>query len=50
VRNMFRVTERSGPQLRAGCQFVGLPGAADALIQRYILRMERECNPRHDDY
>ncbi len=42
VRNMFRVTERGGTELRAGCQFVGLPGTADALIQRYILRMERD--------
>ena len=46
VRNMFRVTERGGSELRAGCQFIGLPGAADALIQRYILRMERERNAR----
>ncbi|WP_018411491.1 flagellar brake protein [Methyloversatilis thermotolerans] len=46
VRNMFRVTERGGSELRAGCQFIGLPGAADALIQRYILRMERERSTR----
>lgn len=44
VRNMFRVTERGGTELRAGCQFIGLPGTADALIQRYILRMERDRN------
>ena len=42
VRNVFRVTERGGTELRAGCQFIGLPGSADALIQRYILRMEKE--------
>ena len=42
VRNVFRVTERGGSELRAGCQFIGLPGSADALIQRYILRMEKE--------
>jgi len=46
VRNMFRVTERGGTELRAGCQFIGLPAAADALIQRYILRMERDRNAR----
>lgn len=49
VRNMFRVTERSGTELRAGCQFIGLPASADALIQRYILRAERDRNARHDD-
>lgn len=42
VRNVFRVTQRGGTELRAGCQFIGLPGSADALIQRYILRMEKE--------
>ena len=42
VRNMFRVTERGGTELRAGCQFIGLPATADALIQRYILRIEQE--------
>jgi c-di-GMP-binding flagellar brake protein YcgR len=42
VRNVFRVTERGGTELRAGCQFIGLPNSADALIQRYILRMEQE--------
>jgi c-di-GMP-binding flagellar brake protein YcgR len=49
VRNMFRVTERSGSELRAGCQFIGLPGAADALIQRYIMRVDQERNRRPDD-
>ncbi len=46
VRNMFRVTERSGSELRAGCQFVDLPAAADVLIQRYILRLEHERGSR----
>jgi len=42
VRNTFRVTERGTTEVRAGCQFIGLPGTADALIQRYILRTEGE--------
>ncbi len=42
VRNLFRVTERGRAELRAGCQFVGLPAAADLMIQRYILRFETE--------
>lgn len=46
VRNLFRVTERGGSELRAGCQFVDLPAAADVLIQRYILRLEQERSSR----
>lgn len=46
VRNVFQVTEKSGVQLRAGCQFVGLPATASTLIQRYIMKMERERHQR----
>jgi c-di-GMP-binding flagellar brake protein YcgR len=41
VRNLFRVAVPGGSELRAGCQFVDLPAAADALIQRYIMRVEK---------
>lgn len=47
VRNLFRLTNRNGVEmLRAGCQFLDLPRNADTLIQRYILRIERERNAR----
>lgn len=42
VRNMFRVTAPGGSELRAGCRFVDLSAAADALIQRYIMHVEKE--------
>ena len=32
--------------LRAGCQFVRLPDSQVSMIQRYILRIERERNTR----
>lgn len=47
VRNLFRITNRNGvTMIRAGCQFLGLPGNAHALIQRYIFKIERERNAR----
>lgn len=43
VRNLFRVTQRNGVEvIRAGCQFIGLSGAIENTINRYILRVERE--------
>jgi flagellar brake protein len=43
VRSVFQVNNRTGGTMdRAGCEFVGLSNQATNLIQRYILRVERE--------
>jgi c-di-GMP-binding flagellar brake protein YcgR len=43
VRSVFRISAANGkPMLRAGCQFVRLPDSQVSMIQRYILRVERE--------
>ena len=45
VRNLFRITNRSGAELlRAGCEFADMPRGAEDTIQRYILKVERERN------
>lgn len=48
--HLLRVTEttnRSGVRaLRAGCVFVKLPGPMERLIQRYIMKIERERKAR----
>ena len=47
VRNIFEVTLRSGAQVtRAGCQFSNLPGPMLTLVQRYIIKVERERKAR----
>lgn len=47
IRNIFDVTLRSGSHVtRAGCQFTNLPGTMLTLIQRYIIRVERERKAR----
>ena len=47
VKSIFEVTLRSGALLqRAGCQFVALPGSMLTLIQRYIIKIERERKAR----
>lgn len=47
VRSVFRISAANGkPMLRAGCQFVRLPDSQVSMIQRYILRVERERNTR----
>jgi flagellar brake protein len=47
VRNVFDVTLRSGAQVaRAGCQFSNLPGPMLTLIQRYIIKVERDRKAR----
>jgi c-di-GMP-binding flagellar brake protein YcgR len=47
VRNLFRITNRSGAELlRAGCEFADMPRGAEDAIQRYILKVERERNAR----
>lgn len=43
IRNLQQTTRRSGQQvLRAGCVFVGIPNPHQAMIQRYIIRIDRE--------
>ena len=47
VRNVFDITLRSGLQVtRAGCQFSSLPGPMLTLVQRYIIKVERERKAR----
>jgi c-di-GMP-binding flagellar brake protein YcgR len=43
VRNVFEVTLRSGTRVRrAGCRFLHLPGPMASMIQRYIIKVERQ--------
>jgi flagellar brake protein len=43
IRASFDVTLRNGiKSIRTGAQFVNLPGTAQAIIQRYITRIDRE--------
>ena len=47
IRSVFEVETRTGGHLRrAGCEFVRLPGPMATLIQRYILKVERERKAR----
>lgn len=47
VRNQFEVTLPNGGRTkRAGCEFVKLSGPMLALIQRYIIKVERERKAR----
>lgn len=43
VRNLLEASRKSGPSvLRAGCVFIGIPAPHQAMIQRYIIRADRE--------
>ncbi len=43
VRNMLDVTMKSGQvSKRSGCQFLDLPSNMQVLLQRYIIKLERE--------
>ena len=43
VRNLFEATLRNGQKSkRAGCQFIDLPANMQSMIQRYIIKVERE--------
>jgi len=43
VRNSFPVTLRNGAVIkRTGCAFLELPSSQQAMIQRYIIRLERD--------
>jgi c-di-GMP-binding flagellar brake protein YcgR len=47
VRSIFEFTLRSGAKVRrSGCEFINLPGHMLTLIQRYIIRVERERKAR----
>lgn len=47
VRKTVEMSDRSGRRnLRIGCEFVNLPGARLAFIERYITRIERERKAR----
>lgn len=47
VLAIFEITLRNGTHVkRAGCQFVRLPGTMANLIQRYIIKTERERKAR----
>jgi c-di-GMP-binding flagellar brake protein YcgR len=47
VRNQFEITLRSGGRVRrAGCEFIALGGPMLTLVQRYIIKMERERKAR----
>ena len=47
VRSLFEITLKSGTQVRrAGCEFIKLPGPTATLIQRYIIKVERERKAR----
>jgi len=50
VRNTFETPLRNGAvSRRAGCMFVKLPPAAEAMLQRYIIRLERDRRARLTD-
>jgi c-di-GMP-binding flagellar brake protein YcgR len=47
IRNQFEITLRSGARVRrAGCEFVKLSGPMLTLVQRYIIKVERERKAR----
>lgn len=47
VRNQFEITLRNGSRVRrAGCEFIKLPGQMMTLVQRYIIKVERERKAR----
>ena len=47
VRSLFDIVLRNGARTRrAGCEFINLPGPMMTLIQRYIIKVERERKAR----
>ncbi|MGE0704748.1 MAG: flagellar brake protein [Vicinamibacterales bacterium] len=47
VRNAMEIAHPDGRiTQRAGCQFLGLPPGAEKMIQRYIMRLEKERRAR----
>lgn len=50
VRNTFEIPLRNGlVSRRAGCMFLKLPPASEAMVQRYIIRLERDRRARLTD-
>jgi c-di-GMP-binding flagellar brake protein YcgR len=50
IRNVFELTLRNGLKTRrAGCQFVNLSANMQSMIQRYIIKIERERRARELD-
>jgi c-di-GMP-binding flagellar brake protein YcgR len=50
LRNTYLVTLKNGAaSRRTGCQFVNLGPAQEAMVQRYIIRQERERRARSPD-
>lgn len=51
VRSLLDVVLRSGAHTRrAGCEFVNLPGPMMTLVQRYIIKVERERKARESGF
>ncbi|MDP2752478.1 MAG: flagellar brake protein [Rhodocyclaceae bacterium] len=49
VKSLFDITLRSGALVkRAGCEFIKLPGPMLTLIQRHIIKIERERKAREN--
>jgi c-di-GMP-binding flagellar brake protein YcgR len=47
VRNVFQITLRSGARVkRYGCQFLRMPHAMQSMIERYIMKVERDRKAR----
>lgn len=43
IKSIYEITTKSGIKTnRAGCQFLDLPASAQAMIQRYIIKLDRE--------
>lgn len=50
VRNVFDVTLKNGSKAkRAGCQFVNLSASMQSMVQRYIIKVERERRAMEPD-
>lgn len=50
IRNVFEVTLKNGSKTkRAGCQFVNLSANMQSMIQRYIIKVERERRAMEPD-
>lgn len=50
IRSIYEVTAKNGTKSnRAGCQFLDLPASAQATIQRYIIKLDRERRSRFAD-
>ena len=47
IRSTFEVTLKNGTKTkRSGCEFINIPGSMQAMIQRYIIKLDRERRAR----